>query len=217
MDNNIIFCLRNLDVYAGIDEDQFMKAAPHSIEEMVPAGTVFYQHAEPAEHVYVIKSGEVELLREENGKKVVLETLLPGDVFGDFGTGESSHAAVATRPVNICKTPTDQFLSVVSNHPEITLQLMRVMASRTQDYENKIAALSRPAKDQLLHELKRLKEKHERSFFGRFMSIPMRISHQRLSEKTGLNRVTVTKLMGELRRDGTIDIEETTGVISLKG
>ncbi len=213
--DNTVFCLRNLDLYEGISEKDLIHTAPEAIEESVPAGTLFYDPDSPAEHVYVIKQGEVELYRKDGEKKVVLETLLPGDVFGDFGLGNTNHAAKAARNAYICKTPTGEFLSIVRAHPEIALRLMQVMAQRNQDYENRITSLSRPAKDQLLDFLRHLQKKHNQSLFGKMFRMPLRISHQKIAEKTGLNRVTVTKLMGELRRDGLVVIEERTGVITV--
>ena len=148
---------------------------------------------------------------------MVIETLLPGDVFGDFGLGTPvNHTARVSKTVSLCKTPKADFLALVQTHPEIIFQLMRVMARRTADYEEKIAQLSRPAKDQLLTELRTLQRKNNESIMGKLFNIPLRISHQKLSEKTGLNRVTVTKLMGELRRANIVIVNEETGVIEVK-
>jgi|GEM_PF-3808884 len=73
---------------------------------------------------------------------VVIETLLPGDVFGDFGLGTPvNHTARVSKTVSLCKTPKADFLALVQTHPEIIFQLMRVMARRTADYEEKIAQL----------------------------------------------------------------------------
>ena len=71
------------------------------------------------------------------------------------------------------------------------------------------------ARDQLIAELKLLQHKNENNIVGKIFKLPLRISHQKLSEKTGLNRVTVTKLMGELRRDGVVQVDEATGAIKV--
>ena len=137
-------------------------------------------------------------------------------MFGDFGLGlPVNHTARVSKTVSLCKTPKDAFLDLVRAHPEMIFQLMQVMAKRTHAYEEKIAQLSRPAKDQLLSELRSLQHKNKHSLVGRLFSIPFRISHQKLSEKTGLNRVTVTKLMGELRRENKVMVDEVTGSIDV--
>ena len=216
--DNTAFCLRNLNVMEGAHAHGDAKAAPQMKDEVLQTGTHVYEAGEEVPYVYVITTGgEIELIREENGKTVVIETLLSGDMFGDFGVGlPVNHTARVTKTVSVCKTPKEAFLNIVRSHPEMIFQLMQVMAKRTHDYEDKIAQLSRPAKDQLLAELRLLQRKNEQSLVGRLFSIPFRISHQKLSEKTGLNRVTVTKLMGELRRDNLITIDEASGTITVK-
>ena len=216
--DNTVFCLRNLNVTDGLSPMEMLKAAPQMKDEVFQTGRVIYEAGEEVPFVYVITTGgEVELIREENGKTVVIETLLSGDVFGDFGLGVPvNHTARVAKTVSLCKTPKEAFLNLVRTHPEMIFQLMRVMAKRTHDYEEKIASLSRPAKDQILSELRTLQYKNKHSMVGRLFNIPLRISHQKLSEKTGLNRVTVTKLMGELRRAGVVVVNEVTGSIEVK-
>jgi CRP/FNR family transcriptional regulator len=216
--DNTVFCLRNLNVMEGLTPLEVLKAAPQMKDEIFQTGSTIYEAGEAVPYVYVLTTGgEVELIREENGKTVVIETLLSGDLFGDFGLGVPvNHTAKVTKTVSVCKTPKEAFLNLVRSHPEIIFQLMQVMAKRTHDYEDKIAQLSRPAKDQLLAELRSLQRKNKQSLVGRIFNIPFRISHQKLSEKTGLNRVTVTKLMGELKRSGKVVVNEATGSIEVK-
>ena len=197
---------------------ELLKAAPQMKDEVFQSGAIVYNAGDEVPYVYVITTGgEIELIREENGKTVVIETLLSGDVFGDFGLGlPVNHSARVNKTVSLCKTPKNAFLDLVRAHPEMIFQLMQVMAKRTHAYEEKIAQLSRPAKDQLLAELRSLQYKNKHSLVGRLFNIPLRISHQKLSDKTGLNRVTVTKLMGELRRENKVLVDEGTGAIKVK-
>ncbi|NCP67875.1 Crp/Fnr family transcriptional regulator [bacterium] len=216
--DNTVFCLRNLNVLEGLSPMERLKSAPQMKDEVFQTGSTIYEAGEEVPFVYVLTTGgEVELIREENGKTVVIETLFSGDLFGDFGLGiPVNHSARVSKTVSVCKTPKQDFLDLVRSHPEMIFQLMQVMAKRTHDYEEKIAQLSRPAKDQLLAELRSLQYKNNHSLVGRIFNIPFRISHQKLSDKTGLNRVTVTKLMGELRRDNLIDVDEATGTIKVQ-
>lgn len=216
--DNTAFCLRNLNVLEGVTPMELLKMAPKMKDETLQTGAYVYRAGDEVPFVYVITTGgEIELVREELGKTVVIETLLSGDMFGDFGMGiPVNHSARVAKTVTLCKTPKEAFLNIVRSHPEMIFQLMQVMAKRTHEYENKIAQLSRPAKEQLLTELRLLQRKNQQSLVGRLFKIPFRISHQKLSEKTGLNRVTVTKLMGELRRDDLLVVDEETGSIEVK-
>lgn len=215
--DNTVFCLRNLNVLEGLSPMERLKVIPQMKDEVYQTGSILYESGDEVPFVYVLTTGgQVELVREEKGKTVVIETLFSGDLFGDFGLGfPVNHTARVTKTVSVCKTPKDAFLNLVRQHPEMIFQLMQVMARRTNDYEEKIAQLSRPAKDQLLAELRSLQYKNSHSLVGRLFKIPFRISHQKLSEKTGLNRVTVTKLMGELRSENKVVVDDS-GTIEVK-
>lgn len=210
-----VFCIRHVNIYEGISDSERIQIAKSATMDAYPKGTVIFSPEDPAHEVCILKQGEVELYHKQNGKKVVFETLFPGDLFGDFGTGKTNYYAEVTRQSTICRTPTQEFLDLVKAHPEMALRLMKVLAEKTSDYESKIASLSKSAKDQILDEILRLQEKNNTNMFAKMFKLPLRISHQKLAEKTGLNRVTVTKLLGELKDERKIKIDEKTGEIQV--
>jgi CRP/FNR family transcriptional regulator, cyclic AMP receptor protein len=212
-----LFCLKNVDLYEGISEKELIRLTDKAIESTVKKGTILYSPTKPAQYIYVIKEGEIELYREENGTKVVLETLFPGDVFGDFGGKPTTHFAAVARRSYLCQTPREEFLNIVRHHPEISFRLMQALAQKTRYYEDKITSLSGPARNRILDELRHLAHKNKHSLWGKMFPLPLKISHQKLAEKTGLNRVTVTKLLGELRNEGVLTIDEKTGEIRIVG
>ncbi|MCF7917967.1 Crp/Fnr family transcriptional regulator [Candidatus Gracilibacteria bacterium] len=208
-----VFCLRHVDIYEGIDDAERVKIAKSATMDAYGKGTILFSPHQPASDVCILKQGEVELYHLDKGKKTIFETLFPGDIFGDFGVGKTGYYAEVTRQSTICRTPTNEFLDLVKAHPEMALRLMKVLAEKTMDYEQKIASLGKSAKDQILDELMRLHDKNKNNMFAKMFHIPLRISHQKLAEKTGLNRVTVTKLLGELRDENRLKVDDKTGEI----
>ena len=210
MSDKKFFCLRQIDLYKGVSEEDLSKIAKDSTDISYPAETVLFSEGDPAHYVYVLKDGEIELFKTINGKKTMLHTLFPGDVFGYFGNEVYFHSAITTRKSYICKTSKEDFLKIIQHFPQISLQIMKVMAERTEEYEQKIAMLSSPAKERLYETLKTLFEKKKKGLLHKLINLPFKISHQQLSEKTGLNRVTVTKLLKELQKEGKIRVSLNT-------
>lgn len=210
------YCLRRIDLYSGISHEEFVKVADEAFDSYIPAEEILYEEGESGENsdfgsgvIFVLKEGEVELYKtDRSGKKIVLETLFPGDVFGNFGTEKYTNSARTTRRSYICQTPIYEFLKLIKEYPQMVFQIMKIMAQRTEEYENKIAVLSSSAKNQLFHEIKNLYQKNKQRFLQKILDVPFKISHQKLSEKTGLNRVTVTKLMKELQEERKIFVDE---------
>lgn len=209
------YCLRCVDLYKGISDDQFMEIADEALDSYIDAGEILYNEGDSYGKVFVVKEGEVELYKTEKEKIIILETLFPGDVFGDFGQGVYTHSARISRKAYLCQTPTSEFLQVVSAYPQIVFRLMQIMSERTIEYENKIALLSAPAKSQLYATISSLYIKNKKRFLSKVFPLPFKISHTQLAEKTGLNRVTITKLMKELQKEGKIHVDESNKSITV--
>lgn len=54
-------------------------------EEKYHDGEIIFEEGSHGDWVYVVESGSVELTREVGGKKVVLEVVPPGEMFGEMG------------------------------------------------------------------------------------------------------------------------------------
>jgi len=209
--------LKNLDIYEGISEAVLCRIASSAYETTVPTGTQIYSPHKEDGNIYVLKRGEVVLYHSKDGKRAIFDTLEPGSVFGSFDPQNltPTHFAVTTRPTMLCVTPLNEFLKIISEHPEAMLRLMQKMALRIHDYEQKIQNSTEGATERIYNELERIQKKRQQSFLGKFLPIPLQITHETLAEHTNLNRVTVTRGLQQLKNEGLIRIESGTGVIHL--
>lgn len=208
--------LRNLDIYEGIPETTLCKIATSAYEKDFRTGSQIYSPHEEDGNIYVLKRGEVILYHSNNGKRAIFDTLGPGTVFGSFDPQNTTptHFAETTKGTLLCITPLEEFLEVVKTHPEIMLRFMQNMTRRVQDYEAKIKSSIETATEKVYSELERLQNKRQKSFIGKFMPIPLQMTHEKLSEHTNLNRVTVTRSLKKLKEDGLITIDQK-GIIQL--
>ncbi len=94
-----------------------------------PRGTVIFKELDPADYMYVILSGEVEVtLRGEP-----LGAELEGGVIGEMAMINNSTRSATTTTLSKVKAARigrDQFLGIISDNPEFALHLMQVMANR---------------------------------------------------------------------------------------
>ncbi len=219
MDNktNPLF-IRNVDIYEGIPESSFCKIAPNSFEDNFIKGTQLYTPHRADGKIYVIHRGEVVLYHSKNGKRAIFDTLGPGAVFGTFDSKSPNpnHFAETSKGSYLCVTPVNEFLKVISAHPEAMLNFMQKMANRINDYEVKIQTSIETAAEKIYLELIRLHKKRQHSFLGKVIKIPLQITHEQIAERTNLNRVTVTRSLKKLKTDGLVNIEKGTGIIHLK-
>ena len=93
------------------------------------AGEVLFREGDPAQELYVVKSGTVEI---RHGDKV-LETLQEGGIFGELALIDAaprSATVIAKTDASVVPVGEKQFLFMVSHTPHFALNVMRVLARR---------------------------------------------------------------------------------------
>lgn len=93
------------------------------------AGAIIFREGDPAEELYVIKSGKIEI---RLGNRV-LDTLPERSIFGEMALIDASPrsaTAVALTDVTLVPVAEKQFLFLVGRTPHLPLNVMRVLARR---------------------------------------------------------------------------------------
>ena len=93
------------------------------------AGDVIFRQGDPAQELFIIQSGEVEI---RLGNRV-LETLPQFSIFGEMALIDNaprSATAIDASDVKLVSVSEKQFLFLISNTPYFALNVMRTMAQR---------------------------------------------------------------------------------------
>ena len=99
------------------------------------AGDVIFRQGDPAQELFIVQSGEVEI---RLGNRV-LETLPQYSIFGEMAlidTAPRSATAIAASDARLVPVSEKQFLFLISNTPYFALNVMRVMARRLRAANN---------------------------------------------------------------------------------
>jgi CRP/FNR family transcriptional regulator, cyclic AMP receptor protein len=92
-------------------------------------GEVVFAAGDKGDKMYVIRSGEIEI--ERDGK--VVETLLPGGIFGEMALIDGSPRAATARAKTSCEVAPiteKSFLFLVHETPFFAIAVMRTLADR---------------------------------------------------------------------------------------
>ena len=92
-------------------------------------GDVVFAEGDKGDKMYVIRSGEVEILRDGH----VVETLAPGGIFGEMALIDGSPRAATARAKTACElAPITEksFLFLVHETPFFAIAVMRTLAER---------------------------------------------------------------------------------------
>ena len=107
------------------------------------AGETLFHEGEPAHNLFVIKSGEVQILKGNH----VFETVGRGGILGEMALvdgGTRSASVRAITPSVLIPVDEKRFLFMVQQTPFFALRMMRVMAARLRamnDYTTSVTGV----------------------------------------------------------------------------
>lgn len=193
----------------------FQDLAPEEIERLEQAtalltyrrGQVLYSPEDPAEVLFILKRGEVEISRITlEGKKLVLARLGPGSIFGEMLVlGQRMHRnfAEAVTDCLVCVMTRSDVEKLLLSDPRITRRLVHMLGSRLAEVEDQLEELAfKGVPARLAGLLLRLAS--ETDWRGR--RVLHGLTHQQLAELLGTYRETVTATLNQFRDQGLIEI-----------
>ncbi|MEN9861425.1 MAG: global nitrogen regulator NtcA [Cyanobacteriota bacterium] len=168
-----------------------------STTETVERGKTIFFPGDPAEKVYLLRRGAVRLSRVyESGEEITVALLRENSLFGVLSllTGQRSAPAASVR-------------KAIELDASVGLLMLQGLSSRILQTETMIETLThRDMSSRLVSFLLVLCRD-----FGvptsEGITIDLRLSHQAIAEAIGSTRVTITRLLGDLRNAGLVQID----------
>ncbi len=190
-----------------------MRSLEGASTEIVDRSKTIFFPGDPAEKVYLIRIGAVRLSRVyETGEEITVAVVRENSLFGVLSllTGHRSdrfyHAVAFTR-VEMVTAPATSVRQAIEQDTGVGLLLLQGLSSRILQTETMIETLThRDMSSRLVSFLLVLCRD-----FGvpgeKGITIDLKLSHQSIAEAIGSTRVTITRLLGELRNDGLLAID----------
>ncbi len=166
-------------------------------------GRTIYSQEEPAEVLFVLKKGRVQIYRlTPDGRKLTLATIGPGTIFGEMslvGQHMYSTYAEAIDDVTLCVMSRVDLERVLINKPRVALRLLDVLGSRMREMESRLEGITfKGVPARLANLLLEFERKSGPTVEG--------FSHLELAEMIGATRETVTKVLDEFRAAGLVEL-----------
>lgn len=125
--------MKKLHLFRNLNDEQLKSTAEKMKEQTIPeADTVFVQGM-PADALYLIYQGRVEVNRQTKNKKMKLATLVKGDYFGEHGllTGQTRNATVkADKGTVLLLISREDFRRMLRKIPGLRENFEIIVASR---------------------------------------------------------------------------------------
>jgi NTE family protein len=127
--------LRRVQIFAGLPAETLEEIAAHADVVEVTAGDWLVREGEPAEGLYVLRSGRLEVVREAGDAETVVRVMAPGAVIGELAllTGAKRAASVrARRDCALLSVSSEAFRRLLYGNPEFAIALTRTLATQLQ-------------------------------------------------------------------------------------
>ena len=190
--------------------EPWLGSASIGVVSKIAAGTVLYSQGEMHDKFYLIRQGFVQAaMVHANGRRLMLELMGPGTMFGEGAAFEGSPRFVEARAVTDSElsayTPSD-VLAAGSEAVRLLQSIVRIMGTKQRILANKLLQFSSEDPESRLRDL-----------LSRILAVQRRapaadgvrpnqvwISQERLGEMCGMSRISAARALRRLSDAGII-------------
>ena len=178
-------------------------------EKRFKKGYVFYSQEENSEYVYFIHEGRVCLsVDNSNGEAKGIFIADKGFIFGKlslFDTLPNSCCAIVVSDIaSVIVVPKARFSDLLSSDPRFSQKIMEMMAKTIRSLISQIRVMTfDSAKAKVNYALYHLVHQYSVKE-GDNLRINMTFTHQEIGELVGLSRVSVSNILSQMVKEGTI-------------
>ena len=142
--------LRRAPLFAELSEDDLTGVADTGEPVELAPGEQLAGEGEPGDAMFVIVSGELQVVKRSRTSEVPIAVLGPGEIVGEMAIFEAQPRNATVRAVEqtrVIRIARDEILAILQTRPSVTLSMLRTMMGRLRNTESmlreqeKLAAL----------------------------------------------------------------------------
>ena len=210
--------LARAGIFQGVEPEAVAALRADLTPEQYSKGDAIIHEGEQGDSLYIITSGKVKLSRRApDGRENLLSILGQSDMFGElsiFDPGPRTSSAVCVTDVSVVSMDRAALRRWIAERPDISDQLLRVLARRLRRTNNNLADLiftdvpGRVAKA-LLQLAQRFGSQE-----GGYIRVTHDLTQEEIAQLVGASRETVNKALAEFAHRGWLRLEGKSVVIS---
>jgi len=208
--------LRNVSLFSDLTDQELAVIEQRMVVRTYPKGAIIINEGEDAISLYVRITGGVKVsMNNEEGKEIILNSLGPGEYFGEMAliddqprsasivTIENSKFLIINKPA---------FHHILEQRPNIAIGLLKNLSKRIRSLSDNVKslALTSSATAAVKTLLNMAKEKDGR------LIIEQKLTQQDIASRIGSSREMVARILKDLSNGGYISIESKRIIINEK-
>ena len=206
-----LWYLKKVPLLAQLGPDALARLSEKVVLREVRRREVVYLPGDPAETVYLVNGGRVKISKvTRDGKALTLNYCGPSEIFGESSLvegGAREEMAEAMENSMISELELPVFEDLLSSNASLGLAMVKLLAKRRLDLENKVETLVfRDVTSKLAELLLELAEEYGVED-SRGTLIALKITHQELANLIGSTRETVSLTLSQFKRKQLLTTE----------
>jgi len=203
-----IHTLRNIELFKDLTPEELERVNAIADERNYARGDYVFMEGQQHEAVYFIRRGLIKIFKvDEEGREHIVSILGGGQMFphvGFFQDGAYPGTAEAIDTSSLLAIRRTKFDALLSEYPDITRKVMRVMGEKILQLQAKLRELALfDSHERVIALLKHFAEEHGvEKADGIHLSLPL--THGEMAHMIGMTRESVNRILNQLRRDGVV-------------
>jgi CRP/FNR family transcriptional regulator len=204
------FSLKNIQLFTSLTDEELRKVSDKlSIKRFKKNDTILLEE-DTNEFMYIILSGKVKVTRTTTeGKEIIFAIHQTGNFFGEITLidGQTMPASViATEDSLIAIISKKDFFSLLFLQKKILLNLLTIFCSRLRKSWETIQLLNFNNASQRVKMLFLMLSEEYGKQTDNGITLNIKLTHQNISDMTGMTRETVTRIIDKLQKNGDITV-----------
>lgn len=210
--------LGRVSIFSNLSREHLTLVAPTIKEQEFKKGKIIIHQDERGSMFFVMEKGLAKVtMTGKEGKEITLSYIKPGEFFGEMSLLDGkprSATVIATEDSRVMTLTREEFLNSIRQNPEIGIKMLEVLSDRLRYADQKIGLLTlTDVQSKLVHYFIHLANR---------MGVPTvdgiliedRPTHEVMSAELGTTRETITRIIGDLKRNGYLKITRKTILLS---
>ena len=176
------------------------RIVPVSRRRRVTKGDSIYRQGELSDQVFVVVSGRIGItMLRSDGQELLIDIVGAGALCGEgaaFDRLPRFSSASALETSNVLAIPAGEFCGLMSSHAELAAMVVQTIALKQRMLASRLLQVTQTSPEVRIIELLSQITLPE--------SPAIILTHQQIANLIGASRITVTRAMQKLRRDGTV-------------
>ncbi|MGD9954563.1 MAG: Crp/Fnr family transcriptional regulator [Candidatus Nanopelagicales bacterium] len=195
--------LSEVDIFCDLPPQDMERISASAPMREVPAGTLLLRPGQGNEVLFILKRGRVRLYRvTADGRTLTLSIVDKGDIFGEMqllGQSLQETYAETLEPSVVCIMSKDDVYRLLLADARVSARIVTALGHRVTDLERRLEqAVFRTVPSRVASTLVALA--------GSDRGADVRLTHEQLADLVGTTRETTTKVLGDLRDRGLVDL-----------